>query len=143
MDVLREPVASQFFADCAYNSVVILLRAVSLAIDLAQLFICERRSSLGRFPEHDLTDFLMTINISFQLGLVETSILSPATGMCNAFPDLHNCCEIFFCKNFQYPEMEIEVPVKPGLTLSPKAAVITDVSWVGFLSVQSQKGFVR
>ena len=116
---------------------------MSLTIDLAQLFICERGSSLGRFPEHDLTHFLMAINISFELGLVETSIPGPATGMCNAFPDLHNCCEILCCKNFQYPEMEIEVPVKPGLTLSPKATVITDVSWVGFLSVPSQNGFVR
>ena len=90
MDVLGKPMLSKFLADCSDDSGEVPLRGVSLAVNFSQLFSGERRSSLRSFSQHDLTDFLMSINIVLVPALEFTSILGPATGMLNLSPNLFN-----------------------------------------------------
>ena len=90
MDVLGKPMFSKFLADCFDDSVEVPLRGVSLAVYFSQLFLCERGSILRSFSQHDLTDFLMSINFVLGLGLVRTSILGPATAMLNLSPNLYD-----------------------------------------------------
>ena len=88
VDVLGKPMLSKTLADGFDDGVEIRLRAVSLTIDLSKLFPCERRSILRKTPQLNLTDFLMSDNISLQLGLVRTAIHRPATEVLNSTPDL-------------------------------------------------------
>ena len=88
VDVLGKPMLSKTLADGFDDGVEVRLRAVSLTIDLSKLFPCERRSILRKTPQLNLTDFLMSDNISLQLGLVRTAIHRPATEVLNSTPDL-------------------------------------------------------
>ena len=90
MDVLGKPMFSKFLADFFDDSVEVPLRGVSPAVYFSQLFPRERGSILRSFSQHDLTDFLMSINIVLGLGFVQTSILGPATAMLNLSPNLYN-----------------------------------------------------
>ena len=88
VDVLWKPMLSKTLADSLDDGVEVRLRAVSLTIDLSKLFPCERRSILRKTPQLNLTDFLMSDNISLPVGLVRTAIHSPATEVLNSTPDL-------------------------------------------------------
>ena len=88
VDVLWKPMLSKTLADSLDDGVEVRLRAVSITVDLSKFFPCEGRSSLRKSPQLNLTDFLMTDNISLQLAFVRTAIHRPATEVLNSTSDL-------------------------------------------------------